>query len=105
MMQRLDFRAMGCQMLALLDSGDAEASEALTLVPAWFEEWEASLSRFREESELSALNRSNGEWVAVSETMWRVIQEALWAAGESDGLVTPALLDQLKTAGYDRTFE
>lgn len=104
-MQRLDFRAMGCQMLALLDSGDAEASEALTLVPTWFEEWEASLSRFREESELSALNRSNGEWVAISETMWRVIQEALWAAGESDGLVTPALLDQLKTAGYDRTFE
>lgn len=104
-MQRLDFRAMGCQMLALLDLDDADASEALTLVPGWFEEWEASLSRFREESELSALNRSSGQWVRVSETMWQMIQEAMSAAGESDGLVTPALLDQLKTAGYDRTFE
>lgn len=70
-MQRLDFRAMGCQMLALLDSGDAEASEALTLVPSWFEEWEASLSRFREESELSALNRSNGEWARLAKPCGR----------------------------------
>lgn len=104
-MQRLDFRAMGCQMLALLDSGDAEASEALSQVPVWFEEWEDSLSRFRETSELSALNRSNGEWVRVGDTMWQVILEALRAAGDSHGLVTPAVLDQLKTAGYDRTFE
>ena len=73
-MQRLDFRAMGCQMLALMDSEDADATEALTLVPGWFEEWEASLSRFREESELSALNRSSGQWVRVSETMWQMIR-------------------------------
>jgi thiamine biosynthesis lipoprotein len=104
-MQRLDFRAMGCQMLALIDSDDASAIEALAQAPAWFAEWEASLSRFRDDSELSALNRAAGEPMRVSETLWRVIAAARRAAQASGGLVTPTLLDALQTAGYDRSFE
>jgi FAD:protein FMN transferase len=104
-MQRSDFRAMGCQMLALIDSDDPEASEALTRVPVWFEEWEAALSRFRDDSELSVLNRAEGKPMRVSETLWQVIEEALRAAHASDGLVTPTLLDAVNAAGYDRSFE
>ncbi len=104
-MQRLDFHAMGCQMLALIDSDDADATEALTQAPVWFAEWEASLSRFRDDSELSALNRAEGHAMRVSETMWQVIQAAMHAARESDGLVTPTLLDALQAAGYDRSFD
>jgi thiamine biosynthesis lipoprotein len=104
-MQRFDFRAMGCQMLAVIDSDDPEASEALTRVPVWFEEWEAALSRFRDDSELSVLNRAEGKPMRVSETLWQVIEEALRAAHASDGLVTPTLLDAVNAAGYDRSFE
>ena len=104
-MQRLDFKAMGCHMFAALDSDDSGASEALTQVPVWFEEWEASLSRFRAESELSALNRAAGRRVPVSETLWQALQESIRAARDSGGLVTPTVLDAVMAAGYDRSFE
>lgn len=104
-MQRLEFRAMGCQMLAVIDSDDASAREALAQVPVWFAEWEASLSRFRDDSELSVLNRAEGTSFRVSETMWQVLQAAMRAASRSDGLVTPTMLDALQAAGYDRSFD
>lgn len=104
-MQRLEFRAMGCQILAVIDSDDASASDALSQAPIWFADWEASLSRFRDDSELSALNRAEGKPFRVSETMWQVLQAAMRAASRSDGLVTPTMLDALQAAGYDRSFE
>jgi len=104
-MQRLEFRAMGCQMLAALDSDDASTHEALAQTPVWFAEWEASLSRFRDDSELGALNRADGKPMQVSRTMWQVIEAALDAARKSEGLVTPTLLDAVKAAGYDRGFD
>ncbi len=104
-MLRLDFRAMACEMLAVLDSDAENAREALMQVPAWFAEWEESLSRFRAESELSALNGAEGKPVRVSETLWEVLEAAIGAANDSGGLVTPTLLDAVKAAGYDRSFE
>ena len=104
-MQRLEFRAMGCQILAVVDSDDARASEAIARVPGWFAEWESSLSRFRDDSELSALNAADGKPFRVSETMWQVLQVAMRAAGRSDGLVVPTQLDALQAVGYDRSFE
>lgn len=104
-MQQIEFRAMGCHMLAAIDADDARAADALARVPTWFAEWETPLSRFRAESELSLLNRASGETVRVSATLRQVIQAALDAARASDGLITPTLLDALQAAGYDRSFE
>jgi FAD:protein FMN transferase len=104
-MQRLEFRAMGCQMLAIVDSDDAGVSEVLAQVPGWFEAWESSLSRFRSDSELSALNAADGKPFHASETMWQVLKVAMRAAGTSDGLVVPTMLDALQSAGYVRSFE
>ena len=101
-MQRLDFRAMGCQMRALLDSDRRAAS--LDTVPTWFEGWEQALSRFRVDSELSQLNQRTGQWVRVSATLWDVIHLALVAARWTDGLFSPTLLNALEAAGYDRSF-
>ncbi len=42
------------------------AEKALESVPAWFEEWEQALSRFRPGNELDRLNHSNGLPMAVS---------------------------------------
>jgi len=104
-MQCREFRAMGCQMLAVLDSKDPQAAERLAQVPGWFAEWEQRLSRFRDDSELIQLNRCSGMLMQVSEVLWDVIQAALQAAQRSQGLVTPTMLVQLKLAGYDRTFD
>jgi thiamine biosynthesis lipoprotein len=103
MINKLEFKAMGCHMLAALDLHENRLSE-LEQVPGWFEVWEQSLSRFRETSELNQLNRSAGIPFPVSETLWNVLQEALTSEQLSFGLVTPAVLDALVTAGYDRSF-
>jgi thiamine biosynthesis lipoprotein len=104
-MKRIEFRAMGSRMLALLDGTTSAAQEALERLPAWFEEWEQVLSRFRPGNELDRLNRSDGLPVAVSETLWEVFQAARAAEQFTGGLVTPTILDALIWAGYDRSFE
>ena len=104
-MQRIEFRAMNCQMLAVMDSDTAEVSTLLAKVPAWFEAWEQRLSRFRADSDLSLLNQRSGEWVNVHADLLSVIDTALRAAKFSDGLVVPTLLSALEGAGYDRSFE
>ena len=96
---------MGCQMEAMVASESKDALNALQMVPGWFEKWEQALSRFRLDSELSSFNHSNGEPVQISRELWDVLQISLQAAEESGGLVTPAILDVLEAAGYDRSFE
>lgn len=102
-MRTLEFRAMGCHMLAALDRDDAEADAQLAAVPEWFEEWEQQLSRFRPDSDLMRMNAAGGVTNAPP-ALWAVVRSALQAARESAGLVQPTLLDALVAAGYDRTF-
>lgn len=103
-MRQLNFRAMGCRMAATVDSDLDKAQRLLEQAPEWFALWEASLSRFRPNSELSRLNRRAGEWVAVSVLLEEVLSAALDAADESAGLVTPTILQALEAAGYDCSF-
>jgi thiamine biosynthesis lipoprotein len=103
-MEELSFRAMGCEMKAVLDADGPRARRALAQVPGWFATWEAALSRFPPDSELSRLNARAGQIVRVSEVLWEVLQAALAAARRTGGLVTPTGLGALEAAGYDRTF-
>jgi FAD:protein FMN transferase len=103
-MKSLEFRAMNCQMMAVLDREEAPVAEWLAEVPLWFANWEQRLSRFRIDSELSQLNHSKGQAVPVSSVLWDVVQTALRAAEDSKGLVTPTLLSAMEVAGYDRSF-
>jgi len=98
------FRAMGSDMLVILQSDSKSAQDVLKDVPTWFEEWEQSLSRFRLDSELSRLNRTFDQPVSVSNVLWEVFQTAVWADEFSDGLVTPTVLDAMLDAGYDVSF-
>jgi FAD:protein FMN transferase len=102
-MQRLEFRAMGCHMTAVLDA-DRHAA-AVQDVPVWFEAWEQTFSRFRADSELSRLNQHTGHWTRVSAAMWDVTHLALVAARWTDGVYSPTILKALEAAGYDRTFD
>jgi thiamine biosynthesis lipoprotein len=104
-MQQLEFRAMGCQILAALDADTLAAAGWLAETADWFADWESRLSRFRDDSELARLNRHTGSAVQVGDILWDVVKTALQAAQRSHGLVTPTVLAQLELAGYDRSFD
>lgn len=97
---------MNCAMGAWVVTADAQlAQERLAAVEIFMRATEASLSRFRPESELSRLNARSGETVAVSKTLADVLALALDGARETNGLYDPTILDALEAAGYDRSFE
>lgn len=104
-MQECHFRAMSCQMLAVIDGDDAGAVARLADVPDWFEAWEQQLSRFRADSDLSRLNAAAGHPHGVSPVLWEVLKVARDVAAHSDGLVQPTLLGPLEAVGYDRSFD
>ena len=104
MVHRLQFHAMGTEMLVCVDNGSGQVPAELADVPVWFEEWEQTLSRFRIDSELTWLNRTGSQPVAVSETLWQVFQAAVSAEKNTEGLVTPTIARSMLEAGYDRDF-
>lgn len=104
-MKSIQFRAMGCQMSALLDSSSSKGEELLLSLPERFEEWEQSLSRFRSNSELSLVNQQSGTLQTVSDTFWDVLKLAISIEKNSHGLVTPLVLPALEMAGYTVSFE
>ena len=104
-MKHIEFRAMNCEMSAVLDTDSIEADALLTDVPKWFEAWEQTFSRFRPESELSRLNASAGQVFKASEDLWTVVDLAVRTARTHQGLVTPTVLNALVDAGYGQSFE
>jgi thiamine biosynthesis lipoprotein len=100
----ITFRAMGCQANVWLETA-RDGALILQQVPGWIEAIEASLSRFRPDSELSHLNARTEQWENVSATMYAAVSEARRAARVTDGLVTPLVLPALLAAGYDRSFD
>jgi thiamine biosynthesis lipoprotein len=61
-------------------------------------------SRFREDSEISAIHRSGGGVHLVSEGLAEAIAVALSAARWTGGLVDPTVGGALESLGYDRDF-
>ena len=104
MLMQIHFHAMGCQMMAALDAAVPHDAELLQQVPRWFEGWEQHLSRFRVDSEVTALNRSDGQAFPVSQVVWEVFQVALQAERRSQGWVTPTIYDALVQTGYVHSF-
>ncbi len=104
MMQRRSFPAMGTQVELLLDADpSAEGEAAFERAEREFERLEALLSRFRPESELSALNRSGT--LDAGDDLVAVTRLALEARERTGGLFDPTVHDALVAAGYDRTFD
>lgn len=97
------FPAMGTEV-RLVVPRDVPAA-ATGRVRALFATWEAALTRFRPDSELSRLNRAAGSEVEVSPLLFGVLQAALRAARATDGLFDPAMGLQMEALGYDRPFD
>jgi FAD:protein FMN transferase len=102
-MEEITFQAMGCQMMAAIDSQRPSHLVQLQAVPAWFEIWEQRLSRFRPDSEVSKINRGSGP-MKISSLLAEVLHVGQMAYRKSDGLVNPLILEALEAAGYDHSF-
>jgi thiamine biosynthesis lipoprotein len=98
------FRAMGTT-IEVHGPPHPSLNDAFLLVAERFHEEERRFSRFRVDSELSAVNRSSGHPVEVSPTFAEVVRLALAGAASSDASFDPTVHDALVAAGYDRTFD
>jgi thiamine biosynthesis lipoprotein len=88
---------MGC---AVVVEGASRAR--LAAIRDVFERYDATFSRFRDDSELSRLNAARGG--SMSTLFASVLEVALWAAAETGGLVDPTVGVAVLAAGYDRDF-
>lgn len=94
------FRAMGTTV-AVTTAGDAglEATRML------FADLEATLSRFRPESELSRVNDTGARSVQVSHRLADVLTVAAGLRDRTGGLVDVGVGAEVVAWGYDRSFE
>ena len=103
-MEHDEFRAMGTDVEVFLDAAsNGSASSTFAAARQEFERLESLLSRFRPDSELSALNRTGR--LRVAPDLLRVTQLALEARERTGGRFDPTVHDALVAAGYDRSFE
>ena len=97
------FSAMNTRIL--LFSRAWECGELLCEAEKVFHDVEERFSRFRPSSELSRLNGMSGRSVTVSPEMFDLLDLCVRFHRFSGGLFDPAILPDLESAGYDRSFE
>lgn len=110
MIQYDQFTAMSTSVVLAGQSGPdpaglARVREGFAQVRALVERREEQFSRFRETSELSALNRAAGTWFNASPELFTVMRKAYELFQATGGLFNPAILDALEKAGYDATID
>jgi thiamine biosynthesis lipoprotein len=92
------FECMGTDIrLVLADDATAAACRE------FLEDFEADLSRFRADSELSRFNADPRDEVPASALLRGAVAAGLMAAELTEGLVDPTLTPALEAVGYDRT--
>jgi FAD:protein FMN transferase len=94
------FGTFGSLVVTRPDALDA----AYRLLSAELAAIDAACSRFRQDSELSAVNRSRGRVTGVSPLFAVALQTALTAAALTDDDVDPTCGGSLVRLGYDRDF-
>jgi thiamine biosynthesis lipoprotein len=102
---RASFEAIGVRNeIVVTDPGARERAEEIARRE--IAALDDACSRFREDSELAALNAAAGTRdVRVSPLLFEAIATALRAAATTDGLVDPTVGPALRGLGYDRDFD
>ncbi|WP_200303414.1 FAD:protein FMN transferase [Streptomyces adelaidensis] len=98
-----DWRALGTSV-RLVVTDPALLDSCNLLLVRHLAEVDAACSRFREDSELSALNTAEGRPVKVSPLLAEALAVALRAARATDGAVDPTVGSAMEALGYDRDF-
>jgi FAD:protein FMN transferase len=89
----------------LLVTDEAALGEARAIADRELAAVDRAASRFRADSELTALNQARGAPRPVSDVFAELIAAALRAARLTDGAVDPTCAAALASLGYDRDFE
>jgi len=99
------FHTMNTEIALLSPCGGPEFERATGIVRHIFTEVEHCLSRFRDDSELSDLNRNGLVPFQASPLLFDVVRLAVRAAADTNGVFDPTVLSALEHGGYDRSFE
>ena len=97
-------RALGT-FCSVLVTGPGALDAAQEILDAELAAIDLACSRFRPDSEITALNQAGGEPVAVSPVFAEALEVALRAAEITDGDVDPTCGQSLISLGYDRDFD
>ena len=101
------FRALGseCLVRVVVTDDDPSGPGLLDGAIGLLDDIESRWSRFRPDSELSALNAHSGSPVFTSPDTATVVAMAIEAWRVTGGLFDPTVHDALVASGYDRTFD
>lgn len=100
-MSEITFKSMGTTInLRIGRVPDQRAKRMLASGRQFIEGYDAALTRFSPDSELSRLNANPDDQVELSWLMSELIGAAIWSAETSGGLVDPAVIGALEHHGY-----
>jgi len=97
------FDSMGSEVRLMIGDplpGSPPADQAAAQARGFILAFEAALSRFRDDSELTALNRDERAEVPASDLLRRAVGAGIWAAERTGGLVDPTLVKEIVEVGY-----
>jgi FAD:protein FMN transferase len=100
---QVSFRALGTTASLLVDS-PAALDHGRALLEEELAAIDSACSRFRDDSELSRVNRAHGRPVRISALFTEALAVALEAAAATGGDVDPTCGGALVDLGYDRDF-
>ncbi|WP_263430397.1 FAD:protein FMN transferase [Nocardioides sp. TRM66260-LWL] len=95
--------ALGC-LVHVEVADELVLDDACVLAVEVLRDVDETASRFRADSDLSAVNARPGAWVRVDPLLVAAVEVAVEAAERTGGLVHPLLGRPLVSLGYDRTF-
>ncbi len=97
-------RALGTTARVCVGGDATDARAAEQLMTATLGAFDRTCSRFRDDSDLSRVNRRAGRAVVVDPLLCDAVDVALRAARVTDGLVDPTVGNALLLLGYDDDF-
>ena len=97
------FEAMGCEVRLIIGApmpGERPPAAAAERAQSFIDRFDRTLSRFKADSELCALNADPRAAVPASDLLRRAVHAGLWAAEQTDGLVDPTMVREIESVGY-----
>jgi thiamine biosynthesis lipoprotein len=103
MIRSIEFRAMNT--VVMLAAEGERGIEGMQAAKSVIDECEQRFSRFLPASEVSELNHWAGEWIQISEDLMEMLQLSMKYHHGTQGIFDPAILSDLKQAGYGRSMD
>lgn len=99
------FRAFNTEIFLSFISDNADTQKIIEKLKTNAGNFEKKFSRFNPASELTAINNKKTAKIKVSSEMLDLLAKAQKAYKETKGLFDPTILESLRKAGYDRSFD